>query len=167
MKQALKSLITLGFLIPGIALSGIRDTPLTRFSDGSKARLVYSVPGVVANRGGLATSFLCTNLDRKPVSIGVEVFGYSGGLLNDFSLGEGAVVDIPPGHTRTFSTQNTAAYIEDRFILDGEIVDQGSARIVATTKRIACAAMQVSEAGSPPSSMVLLPVIKARTQRGM
>ena len=166
MKYAFKVLLITFFFLPGIGICGITDTPLPVFSDGSKAKLIYSVPGVIANRAGMATSFHCTNIDKKPVTIGVEIFQWNGIVQNDVSLNQGVITDILPGNTRTFSTQNTVVFFDDNIILGGQSIFQGSARIIATSNKIICSAMQVSET-DPPAAMVALPVLKGKSQKGM
>jgi hypothetical protein len=134
---------------------------------GEKTKLLYTVVGV-RDSTTLATLFHCTSTDRSGgpvIRIGVEVFNYDTTLKNDVTAGDGDDV-IVPGGSVTFGTQDTASFEEDEVIGTGT-VNQGSARIFATSKNVLCSAMIVEVANDPPTSMGMLPVFKATKQGGM
>jgi hypothetical protein len=166
MRNLVKIAVAALLLTPALAISGVVDTPLGSFTDGKKAKLVYSVPGVISNQGGLETSFHCTNLDSKPIDLGVEVFQWDGTQLNSIATNTGVVIGVAVGQQFTLSTGPTAAFSDDIVILGGTVVNQGSARIVSTSTKIICSATMVSATGTPPTSLTSLPVLKGKTQKG-
>lgn len=165
--------------LAGPAWAGVVDSPLPVLISGSKTQHVFTVPGVIKNNN-LETIFLCTSL--QPVGVvfvGVEVFASTGGPpLNDvnFSIdpmtglvmtGDG-VESISPGETATIATGNSVGFHEDDVIdtLGPASVRNGSARIVATSKKIGCSAMVIDELNDPPSSMSALSVLSKKKQKG-
>jgi hypothetical protein len=57
------------------------------------------------------------------------------------------------------------AFIASGFVFLSAIANQGSARILATSRTIVCTALVASD-GAPPVSMVSLPVIEKTKQHG-
>ena len=150
--------------LPTDAGIGDKDLPLV---GGEKTKLLYTVVGV-RDSANLATLFLCTSTERtdgKVIRIGVEVFNYDTTLANDVTAGDG-VSTIVPGGSATLGTQDTASFDEDE-IIDTGTINQGSARIFATSKNVLCSAMIVDPVNNPPTSMVMLPVFRATKQGGM
>ncbi|GIW40280.1 MAG: hypothetical protein KatS3mg076_0857 [Candidatus Binatia bacterium] len=168
MKRTLGVLIFFGALaVP--SWGGVMDSPLPELVPGSSTQHVYTVPGVVKNNN-LETVFICTNLERtKTVRVAVEVFPIGGGPpLNDVSTGVGdGAEDVPVGATVTIATGSTAGLHETEVIgsLGPASVKNGSARILSTSKRIACEAFAVDQLGDPPVVMVPLKMI-SRRQKG-
>lgn len=161
--------------VAGPAWAGVVDSPLPLLFTAKKTQHVFTVPGVIKNNN-LETLFLCTSL--QPVGVvfvGVEVFAAaSGAPLNDVSYnaalnmtGDG-VESISPGETATIATGNLVAFHEDEVIdtLGPASVRNGSARIVATSKKIACSVMVADELNDPPSSMSALSVLSKKKQKG-
>jgi hypothetical protein len=150
------------------AAGSIADAPPPLLNGTTKAKVIYSVTGVTdSGSRNLATLFHCTSTERtggKPITVGVEVFDVDGTLKNDVRVGQG-VVSVQPGHTATIGTRSTASFGETAH-LRGLSVRQGSARILATSKRIICGAMIVNDELTPPTSMVSLPVFKKMKQSG-
>jgi hypothetical protein len=87
--------------------------------------------------------------------------------MNDAST-SGSSLILAPGATKTFATQNTAGYDEDLVLTlsTGLAATQGSARIVAASTKITCAAQVLDEASNPPTSIVALPVFAKAKQKG-
>ena len=155
------------------AQAGPSDTPLPNFSDASPALLVYTAVGVIKNNN-LETAFICTNLDTVAVHIGVEVFDKMGVLANSVNLGNGAILNVAVGATRTIATSGTALLTEDALITLLPQLRNGSGRVVATSKTIACTAVVVDEVNEvvdplicllggacpPPPTLVHLPLIR-------
>ena len=137
----------------------VGNSALPKFADNKPSVLVSRFSGVV-ERTGLATVFLCTSLDTVPVHIGVEVFDAGGVLLNSVQGGMGAVLNVAPGGTATFSTAATAAFLESSIVLAPPLneVSQGSARVVATSGAVRCSAMLAAEGSTPPVSLSTLAV---------
>ena len=150
----------------GSAAAGVRDSPLPTFPIGTKAKHVFSVPGVMSS-GNLETSFQCTSLEKtKPIQWGVEMFLHNGtNPENDISLGQG-IRTTTPGHSDTLSTASTDAFIEG--VIQGVISDGSarSARIVATSTKLMCTAVVVDPETNPPTVAYDLPVIKKTSQKG-
>jgi hypothetical protein len=134
--------------------AGIATTPLPKFADNKQAVMVMAVPGVV-KRGRLQTDFLCTALDTAPVDIGVELFGIDGTLLNNVTIGAGAILNVAPGATVTFGTSGSAALLESQVISVASIA-QGSARIVASSDKVRCNVLILDNAVTPPATMATL-----------
>ena len=149
------------------------DTPLPNFSDGSSALHVYTAVGVIKNNS-LETAFICTNLDTVPVHIGVEVFDKDGVLGNSIALGNGQILNVAVGATRTIATSGLAVLTHDHLITGLLSLRNGSGRVVATSKTIACTAVVVDEVNEvvdpllcllggacpPPPTLVHLPLIR-------
>ncbi len=150
--------------LPSDAGIGDKELPLL---NGEKAKLLYTVVGVT-DRNDLTTVFHCTSTERdngKTIQLGIEVFEHDGGVANDIALGSGTV-SIPPGHTATVGTQDTQVFVV-RVIINTGTIQQGSARIIATSKNVLCSAVLVNASIASPTSMVMLPVFRATKQGGM
>ncbi len=126
------------------AQAGPTDSPLPTFSDGKPALHVYTAVGVIKNNN-LETVFICTNVDTVAVNIGVEVFDKDGVLANSIALGNGEVLNVPVGATRTIATSGTVLLTDDHQITLLPNLRNGSGRVVATSKSISCTAMLVDE----------------------
>ena len=142
------------------------DTPLPALPGASKpTRHVFSVSSVM-DLPNLTTSFHCTSTEKKDdktIRWGVEVFE-NGLVKNDLSIGEGYTL-LNAGRTRVISIANTATFSEsDTF--DTPIVIQGSARILADSNKITCAAFLLDPHTDPPTFIVSLPLIKKTNQKG-
>ena len=148
------------------ALAGIVDTPLPTLVAGKKTLHVYSVSGVGGGAGGLfGTYFSCTSTDTATIQVGVEVFHYlGGGPQNDVVATSLAVA---PGQTVLFGAGGGAAGIVNvqSNLGDGGVV-LGSARILATSKKLVCSAFLAERTSAPPISMVYLTIVKKTTQKG-
>ena len=157
------------------AVAGPADTPLPTFSDGKPAVTVYTAAGVIKNNN-VETDFVCTNMDSAPRDIAIEVFDETGARRNNVNAGEGALLNVAPGETRTFGTSGTAALHEDVTLTlnnAGTGLNQlrnGSGRVVATSKSISCTAMLADKLhviqdpatlpNIPPPMVVSLPLTR-------
>ncbi len=124
--------------------AGPSNTPLPTFSDASPALHVYTAVGVIKNNS-LETVFICTNLDTVAVHIGVEVFDKDGVLANLVNAGNGAILNVAVGATRTITTSGTLVVTDDHRITGLPNLRNGSGRVLATSKTISCSAMLVDE----------------------
>jgi len=150
--------------LPSDAGIGDKDLPLL---NGQKTKLLYTVVGVTNFDNELATAFHCTSTEPSggsDIHVGIQVFYEGGNLVNDVAADEGSFT-LGPGRTRTTSTQNTT--FNEVNNIDVDQIDQGSARIVATSKKVLCTAMLLESENSPPTSMVMLPVFRMTKQGGM
>ncbi len=151
------------------AQAGPADSPLPTFSDGKAALHLYTAVGVI-KKNDLETVFICTNLDTVAVNIGVEVFDRDGVLRNSIAAGNGEVLNVVPGATRTIVTSGTVLLTDDKRITGLPGLRNGSGRVVATSKSISCTAMLVDEVHAivdpllcptcPPPAVVHLPLIR-------
>lgn len=150
------------------ALAGVADTPLPLLA-GKKAMHVFTVPGVT-HTGGLGTVFMCASTEKaNPVTIGIEVFDYNGILLNELTPASDSG-PLAPGRTYTFATffngGYVAAFSTNNLVALESDANHATARILATSPSIVCAALIVEVTGVPPTSMASLPVIAKLKQDG-
>ena len=132
MRETLTALLVVATLVASPAAAGIVDTPLP-----AGTKFLYSVPGVMNTPTGFGTFFQCTNADKATVTVGVQVFGPTGGVpLNDFAA---TSVPVPPGGTVMLGTRDGNA---GGFTLDENLAlatfPTGSARILATSTKLVC-----------------------------
>jgi len=159
--------LALSAVVTSASTAGVIDSPIPALPGAPKSLTVFYVPGVVKNNN-LETAFACTSLERSGfVVIGIEVFASPGcPPLNDVTTGDG-VETLGLGETATIATGATVAIHEDEVIdtLGPASVKNGSARILSSSKKIACSVFVLDELNDPPSSMVGLSVI-SKKQRG-
>ena len=142
------------------ARAGIADSPLPVLSAGATTLHLYSVPGVIAEV--LGTYFSCTSTDTVTIQVGVELFGSLGGApANDAAA---TSLSVAPGATVIFGTGG-AAGIFISSSLGGGSFSKGSARILATSKNLACTAFLADRLNDPPTSMAQLTIIAKLKQK--
>ena len=153
------------------ARGGVTDTPLPTFSDGKAAQLVALLPGVI-KKNQIDTDVICTNLAPAAVDVGFEVFDQNGVRGNGVASGNGALLAVGPGRTVTIATGGTAVLHEDAVItLEAPVTNlaNGSGRVVATSKNIACTAVVADKlhtiqdpavSSLPPPSLAEIQLIK-------
>jgi hypothetical protein len=159
MKRWLLVLIVLLTATPGWA--GIADSPLPVLLGGPTSHL-YSIAGAM-KFVNLETWISCTNADAVPVDVGIELFADPGGAPLNGIPGNGSAT-IPPGGTRSFATGDVAGLFVNHTIV-GLFNFVGSARVVATSKKVICTAGLVSSTGQPPTSMTHLTIVKKTKQK--
>ena len=161
--KALSKLIAVTLLVaPVPALAGIVDTPLPVLVPGKPTLHVYSVSGVGHWGGFMAAYFSCTSTDTASVQVGIEVFPNGGGApANDAAA---TSLAVQPGQTVRFGTQSAVGLSIDSNL--GAPVSGGSARILATSKKLVCTAFLADRTNGPPTSMVYLTVISKLKQKG-
>lgn len=146
------------------AAAGIADTPLLLLNGTTEAKIIYTVLGVVDSPQA-ATSFHCTSTVKTGgpnIVVGIELFD-NGVLENDVTSGVGVEV-ISPGDTDIISTRGTSAFSD--FSMGGTLVVAGSARILATSRKLICIAFLLDPTSNPPSFITTLPVFKKLRQKG-
>ena len=142
------------------AAAGIVDSPLPVLSAGATTLHLYSVPGVIGI-SGLGTYFACTSTDTAAMQVGVELFFAPGGApANDAAA---TSLSVGPGATVIFGTSAAAGISIDSSLGGG--LSKGSARILATSKKLACTAFIADVGNAPPTSMVYLTIIKKTKQK--
>ncbi len=142
------------------AVAGIADSPLPVLVAGQTTLLLYSVPGVV-NGGGMETIFSCTSTDTSTQTVGVECFGAGGGApVNNATT---SAFTLAAGATVNFATQ-AATFPYDVNLAPPALVS-GSARILSTSKKLACTAFVADNGNLPPVSAWQLTVIAKTKQK--
>lgn len=143
------------------ARAGIADTPLPTLLAGKRTNHLYSVPGVV-DAGNLATFFSCTSTDTEAMQVGVELFGAPGGApINDAVA---TSLSVAPGATVILGT-SAAVGIAISTNLGGS-GSKGSARVLATSKKVICTAWVADIVNAPPTSAWHLNILAKTKQKG-
>ena len=153
---------TLAVTLTRSVRAGIADSPLPILSAGATTFHLYSVPGVIGG-GGLETYFSCTSTDTATMQVGVELFASAGGAPANDAVATS--LSVSPGATVTFGT-GAAVGISINSNLGGSF-SKGSARILATSKKLACTAFVADVGNAPPTSMVHLDTISKLKQKGV
>ncbi len=143
------------------AQAGIADSPLPVLIPGETTIHLYSVPGVI-RAIGLATFFSCTSTDTATMQVGVEVFLSGGGAPANDAVATS--LSVAPGATVTFGS--VAAGISISSDLAVGSISKGSARILATSRKLACTAFVADQGNAPPTSSWQLTIIKKTKQKG-
>ena len=143
------------------ATAGIADSPLPVLSAGATTMHLYSVPGVISGFG-LGTYFACTSTDTTAMQAGVELFGPAGGAPGNDAAATS--LSVGPGATVIFGTSGAVGISIDSSLSGGGF-SKGSARILATSKKLACTAFIADAGNAPPTSMVYLTIIKKTKQK--
>ncbi len=161
MRHTLSALAAALILAAGPAVAGIVHSPLPELLPGAKTVHLYSVPGVI-NFSGLDTFFACTSTATAPIQVGVELFFPSGGApANDVVA---TSLSIGPGATVIFGTGAAVGISIDSSLAGGSF-SKGSARILATSKNLACTAFIADSGNAPPTSMAQLTIIAKTKQK--
>ena len=148
-------------LAAAYARAGIADSPLPVLTAGATTLHLYSVPGVIAGAGGIGAYFSCTSTDTATMQVGVELFAGPGGApVNDAVA---TSLSVAPGATVIFGTGGAVGISISSNL--GGLFSKGSARILATLKKLACTAFLADAGNAPPTSMAELTIIKKTTQK--
>jgi hypothetical protein len=143
------------------ALAGVADSPLPELTARKRTLHLFTVPGILGS-ANLQTFFGCTSLEKsETVRIGVELFSDAGGgPLNDAAA---TALNVVSGGTVYFGTGATGGITIDSNL--GASPGRGSARILTTSKKVACTAFVAERFNSPPTSMMSLTIIGKTTQK--
>jgi hypothetical protein len=95
------------------------------------------------------------------MQVGVETF-FGGPPSNNPATSS---LNVAPGVTVMFGTANAAGLQVDSILSPG-ISNNGSARILATSKRLICTAFIADPGSLPPAFVWQLPIINKTTQKG-
>lgn len=159
--KAISRVIALALVLAASpALGGIADSPLPELLAGATTFHLYSVPNIIAS-SGLETFFGCTSTDTATMQVGVELFAGPGGApANDVAA---TSLSVAPGATVTFGT-GAAVGISISSDLGG-FFSKGSARVLATSKKLVCTAWVADAGNAPPTSSWQLTVIAKLKQK--
>lgn len=138
------------------ANAGVVDSPLP----APFTQHIFTVPGYV-DMGFLAAFLTCTNLDAVAVTVGVEVFGASGGAAVNNPVATS--LSVAPGATVTFGSAAVGISIDSD--LAAGFVSKGSARVLATSKKLTCTAFVADTRNAPPTSAWQLTIIAKTKQK--
>jgi hypothetical protein len=153
-------LFTVAVRVP--ALAGIADSPLPVLQAGDRTIHLYSVPGILAN-GDLETYFSCTSLEETAtIRVGVEVFGAFGGSAANNAAATS--VSVLPGATVNFGTATAASIFIDSNLGAG-FLSRGSARILATSRKLTCTVYIADPGHEPPAAGWQLTIIAKTKQK--
>jgi len=148
-------------LAPPQVRAGIADSPLPVLSAGATTFHLYSVPGIIRS-GSLGSFFSCTSTDTATMQVGVEVFGPAGGApINDAAA---TSLSVAPGATVMFGSSAVGILIDSDAGIPS--MSKGSARILSTSKKLACTAFVADTGNDPPTSAWQLNIIAKVKQKG-
>ena len=120
---------------------------------GDPAQRLYRVSGVLDSgsgpENGQATSFHCTSVSTVDETLVIRVRDFNGAIVGARSI------VIRPNRTRTLSTHLTRMFFEDAILSPGEVIEQGSAEILATSIQVFCSAMIVDAVVNFPEGIAL------------
>jgi hypothetical protein len=160
MHRILSALVAALTLAAAPTFAGIADSPLPVLLPGATTLHLYSVPGVI-HVPGLRTFFSCTSTDTAAMQVGVEVFaGLGGAPANDATA---TSLNVAPGATVIFGT-GSAVWISINSNVGGGS-SRNSARILATSKKLACTAFVADDGNTPPTSAWQLTIIAKTKQK--
>ncbi len=114
---------------------------------------IYRVSGIADSGGiaeaGVSTAIHCSNPrdETEKVRIIIRDFNGSNAANRD--------VQIPPRRTITAVTHDTVIFEEDAILAPGNIINQGSAQIQASSRFVHCSAMIVDAAADVPVGIAL------------
>lgn len=151
----------LGLIAAAPARAGIADTPLPTLLSGASTYHLYSVPGII-HSGGIGTFFSCTSTDTNTMQVGVELFSSAGGAAANDAVATS--LSVGPGATVMFGT-SAAIGIAINSSLGGGPMSKGSARILASSKKLACTVFLADIGNAPPTSMAQLTIIAKTKQK--
>jgi hypothetical protein len=97
---------------------------------------------------GLAGAIHCTNFSVTAENLRIKVFQYTGAVVKD------ATFTVPTNYTFTMLTHQTNAFGMDANLATG-VLNQGSARIWATSQSFICTASTIDAASTVPYGLDL------------
>ncbi len=142
------------------ARAGIADSPLPELEAGQTTFHVYSVPAVIRS-GGLGTFFGCTSTDINTIRVGVELFFTAGGAPANDAVATS--LNVAPGAMVIFGTSSAVGISIDSNVGFGS--SRGSARILATSRKLACSVWVADSGNAPPTSAWQLTIIAKTKQK--
>jgi len=141
-------------------VAGIADSPLPVLEAGKTTYQVFSVPGYIRS-GGLSSFFSCTSTDTATMQVGVEVFGSAGGA--PFNDAVATSLGVVPGGNVIFGTSSAVGIVVNSNVGGSS---HGSARILATSKKLVCTAFVADIGNAPPTTAWQLNIIAKTKQKG-
>jgi hypothetical protein len=130
--KRMATVLTLGLLACAPARAGLLDSPPPSF-DGAPGRVIYRMGPVHHDPGTVDTLVTCSNVADVPVKVALEIFDD-----NDRSTGFPTQASLPVGGSVTFVTSADAG--AGTVVLGLAPLEDGKARVSATSSRISCTA---------------------------
>lgn len=124
--------LALGLLAAAPARGGLLDSPPPSF-DGAPGRVIYRMGPVHHDAGTVDTLVSCSNVADVPVKLALEIFDD-----NDRSTGFPTQASLAVGASVTFVTSADAG--AGTVVLGLPPLEDGKARVSATSSRISCTA---------------------------
>lgn len=157
--HAIGLVAVLTWSIPSTA--GIADSPLPELVPGQTTYHLYSVPGAM-DTSCQRTFFSCTSTDTAAMQVGVELFaGPGGAAANDAAA---TSVSVNPGGTVLLGTSPAMAFSITANV-GSTLTSTMSARILATSKKLACNAFVADVCNNPPTFAWQLTIIAKTKQK--
>lgn len=161
LSKLVRAFVWMALLVAPNVQAGVADWPLPQLEAGKTTLHLYTVPGVI-QAGYAGTFFSCTSLDTANMRVSVEGFPtLGGGPETDAVAGS---LSLLPGETVVFATQSAAGIPVNTII--GYTSSRGSARILSTSKKLACTAFVADRANAAPTFGWQLTIIAKIKQRG-
>ena len=163
MDKMARGFLALAFSLsfPVSALAGIADSPLPVLVAGQTTLHLYSVPGLMDTQCQ-HSFFSCTSTDAAAMQVGVELFAGPGGPpVNDAAA---TSLSVNPGGSVILGTSPATAFSVNS-VIGSTLNSSSSARILATSKKLACTAFVTDVCNSPPMFGWQLTIIKKATQK--
>jgi len=141
-------------LLPAVASAGVTDPP-----PSAMPNRVFTVPGAIKT-DKLDTVIACTGVDSTAITLKAQFYDQMGTLLNV----NGPNFSVQPGESIHFATGLLAGIpLSVQFNV---VQFYGSARVVATSKKLICTGYVVDNTSNPPVTMRQLPMIRGLAQKG-
>jgi len=142
--------------------------PVPLINGTERAQHVFSISGLVSD-ASVGTAIFCTSLEKtKDMRIAVEIFdGFSGVAVNNITAGAGVPGVLSPGETVTIEVSSNGLIASTN--ADSNIAatfPSGSARVVATSPKLMCAAILIDKVNALPIFAGALPVVAKTKQKG-
>lgn len=143
-------------LIGSTANAGLLDSPPPDLGSAGQAIIVYRMGPIHFEPGGwVDTTISCSNLAATPTRLAVEIFDDE-----DRRAGQVTNVDVAVGASVTFATSPDTQVPGALPIPQLPPIDHGKARVAASTKEIACTAINRMRANDGTMKEAALELIK-------
>ncbi len=134
--------------------AGLLDSPPPALDGGTTGTVVYRMGAVHYEPGWVDTTVTCTNLAAAPAVIALEVFDE-----NDRQVGALAKATVQPNDAVTFATSTTPN--ASALVIGGlPAIDHGKARVIASTPKLNCSAVNHMRADDGSTKEAPLELVK-------
>ena len=130
-------LVALGTLAAPDARAGLLDSPPPSFGAGVPSKVVYRMGPVHYDPGWADTIVTCSSLASTPIDVAIELFNGA-----DEAVGLVTRAAIQPGGQVVFATSADAGGAGAVPVLNLAPMENGKARVSATTSQLSCSGKQ-------------------------